>query len=256
MLHQPRPSIRRNYAELKAAQKSSRGAPLYSVLVNRRLGRVLAAIAHSRGLTPNQVTVISAVFTFTGLALLAVRPPTLSSGLAVTGLLVIGYAMDAADGQLARLQGGGTLTGEWLDHIVDALKIASLHLVVLIMMYRHFDTSDLWLLVPIIFAAVDVLHFFGMLLTDLLTRNAHLRSSVTPTRTGGSSFVNSALKLPTDYGFQCFVFVLLAVPIAFQWTYLSLMLANVVYTALVLGVWFRRLKTLDAASRDGVSAQR
>ncbi len=248
MTLESRPSIRDNYGRLRAAQKSSRGAPLYSVLVNRPLGRALAAIAHRWGLTPDQVTLVSALFTFTGLAALAILPPNLSTGILVTGTLSLGYGLDAADGQLARLRGGGTLTGEWLDHVIDACKTATLHLAVLITMYRHFDVSGIWLLVPIVFAAVDIIHFFGMLLTELLTRNAHLRASRAPALPRSGSRIVSALKLPTDYGFQCYAFLLLAVPIAFQWVYLALTLASVVYTGLVMVVWYRRLRALDAAS--------
>ena len=39
-----RPAFSENYAKLQAAQKSSKGAPLYSLLVNRPLGRVFAAL--------------------------------------------------------------------------------------------------------------------------------------------------------------------------------------------------------------------
>lgn len=248
MTLESRPSIRDNYGRLKAAQKTSRGAPLYSVLVNRRLGRALAAIAHRWGMTPNQVTLVSALFTFTGIAALAFLSPNLGTGILVTGTLALGYALDAADGQLARLRGGGTLTGEWLDHVIDSGKTATLHLAVLITMYRHFDVSDTWLLVPIVFAAVDIIHFFGTLLTDLLTRTAHLRAGRAPAPRRGGSQIVSALKLPTDYGFQCFVFLLLAVPVAFQWVYLALTVATVAYTALVMVVWYGRLRALDAAS--------
>ena len=52
-------------ARLAAAQKPrAPGAPAYSIYVNRPLGRLLAAAAYLGGLTPNVVTVISAVFTF------------------------------------------------------------------------------------------------------------------------------------------------------------------------------------------------
>ena len=57
---------------LRSAQKGkARGAPAYSVYVNRSIGRVLAAIAYRAGLTPNQVTAVSALFTFTGIVLIA-----------------------------------------------------------------------------------------------------------------------------------------------------------------------------------------
>ena len=241
-----RPAFRANYAQLQAAQKSSKGAPIYSLLVNRPLGRVFAAAAHRLGMTPDQVTVISAVCTFTGIALIALVPPSLPLALAVTVTLVLGYALDAADGQLARLRGGGSLTGEWLDHVIDSFKIATLHLAVLISMYRFFDVAPLWLLVPLLFAAVYVIHFFGMLLTDLLTRNARLRLGLGRETPQAGSSVMSLLKLPTDYGLLCLSFLLLAYPPAFLWFYLLHTVANAGYTLLVIGVWYKRLRNLDA----------
>ena len=51
---------------LSAAQKSGKGAPAYSRYVNRRLGRRFAAAAYLAGMRPNQVTVVSAVFSLRG----------------------------------------------------------------------------------------------------------------------------------------------------------------------------------------------
>lgn len=245
MAFEPRPSIREGYLQLRTAQKSSRGAPLYSVAINRPLGRLLAAVAHHFGMTPDQVTMVSGLFTFTGIAAIAVLPPVWGTGLFVSLALVLGYALDAADGQLARLRGGGTLTGEWLDHVLDSFKNATLHLAVLVMMYRHFEVSEVWLVVPIAFAAVTVVHFFGMLLTELLTRTAYLRAGVQPVRTRSGSVVMSVMKLPTDYGLLCLVFLLLGAHLVFQWVYLALAVATAVYTALVTRVWHRRLRKLD-----------
>jgi len=246
MTARQRPAFRDNYAQLQAAQKSSRGAPIYSLLVNRPLGRVLAAAAHQFGMTPDQITMISAVCTFTGIALIALVPPSLGLALGVTVALILGYALDAADGQLARLRGGGSLTGEWLDHVIDSFKIATLHLAVLIGIYRFVDVSPVWLLVPILFAAVYVIHFFGMLLTDLLTRNARLTLGLGKEEPQPASPLKSVLKLPTDYGLLCLSFLLLAYPPVFLWFYLLLALANTGYTALILGSWYRRLRALDA----------
>ena len=101
---------------------------------------------------------------------LAFAPATWPVGVLVTALLVLGYALDAADGQLARLRGGGSLLGEWLDHMIDSVKVAALHLAVLITLYRNFDLHPAWLLVPIVFAITSSVHFFGMILVDLLGR--------------------------------------------------------------------------------------
>ena len=117
-------SFREAHARLAAAQKGhARGAPAYSVYVNRRVGRLLAAIAHARGATPDQVTGISAIHTFLAIGILALAPMHPWTGVVVALLLALGYAWDSADGQVARLRGGGSVAGEWLDHFVDALKL-------------------------------------------------------------------------------------------------------------------------------------
>ena len=82
---------------MRSAQKSSSGAPVYSRFVNRPLGRVFAALAYSWGLMPNQVTGVSAVFTFSGVVAIAVLPVAPWTGIVVALLLVIGYALDSAD---------------------------------------------------------------------------------------------------------------------------------------------------------------
>ena len=245
MTAEARPRFSENYAQLRNAQKSSKGAPIYSLLVNRPLGRVFAAVAHRLGMTPDQIPLISALCTFTGIALIALIPPSVPMAIGTTLALVLGYALDAADGQLARLRGGGSLTGEWLDHVIDSFKIATLHLAVLISMYRFFDVTPVWLLVPVAFAAVYVIHFFGMLLTELLTRNANLRLGTGPSPKAEGSTLMSLLKLPTDYGLLALSFLLLAVPPVFQWFYLLLAVANAGYTVLVIGAWYRRLRRLD-----------
>ena len=240
----PPVSFRHSLDQLKSVQKTSRGAPFYSLVVNRPLGRFFAAGAHQLGLTPNQVTIISAVFTFTGIFLIAVLRPGPVGALLITAALVLGYALDAADGQLARLRGGGTLSGEWLDHSIDSVKIATLHLAVLVAFYRWFAVSPWWLLVPLAFTTAYVVHFFGMLLTDLLTRVRTAQTGVAP-ETGAPSRVMSVLKLPTDYGFLCLSFLLLAWPPAFLVVYTGFTIAMVGYTALVLPRWYRRLRRLD-----------
>ncbi len=110
----PRPATPRAFGvafdELRRAQKDSRGAPPYSRFINRPAGRVLAAAAHQLGLTPNVVTMISACFTFAGIVLLAAGDATWGTGVLVALLLMVGYALDAADGQLARLRGGTVRT--------------------------------------------------------------------------------------------------------------------------------------------------
>ncbi len=153
---------------LAGAQKGAKGAPAYSRFVNRPIGRVLAALAFHRGLTPDAVTGLSAVCTFTGLAVVALAPHTWPTGVLVAALLVLGYALDSADGQLARLRGGGSPAGEWLDHAVDSVKVVAVHLCVLVGLFRTGELATGWLLVPLGFAVVAVTHFSLTLLNDAL----------------------------------------------------------------------------------------
>lgn len=239
-------SVIESYRSLSTAQKGrARGAPAYSIYVNRPLGRVLASLAHALGLTPNQVTLVSAGFTFTGIALIVLLPPSLPLGVAIWLLLAVGYAWDSADGQVARLRGGGSLVGEWLDHIVDSAKIVSLHVAVAIGAYRFFEPLDVsWLLVPLLFAVIATVTFFGMILNDLLRARAGVTQSA---QLGGSSPIRALLGLPTDYGVLCGVFVLWGWSAGFTVAYSLLALAALLYLVAALVVWFRKMEALGNA---------
>lgn len=229
--------------ELRNAQKGrAKGAPGYSIYVNRKIGRFLAAFAHTLRLTPNQVTLVSALFTFTGVALLATAPPTWYMGIVVWLLLALGYAWDSADGQVARLRGGGSVAGEWLDHFVDALKISCLHLAVLIGWYRYFPIeNELWLLIPIGFAVVGAVTFFAMILNDLLKGSRGVEKAV---EEGGSSPLRSVLLLPTDYGILCLSFAFWGIPIIFVGAYSLLFLACAMFLVLAAIKWFKDMKKM------------
>ncbi|WP_231988321.1 CDP-alcohol phosphatidyltransferase family protein [Nakamurella panacisegetis] len=228
---------------LSTAQKPSKGAPAYSRFVNRRLGRLIAAGAFKLGLTPNTVTAISAVFSFAGIAVLALVSPAVWVGVVVCLCLVLGYAFDAADGQLARLQGSGSSAGEWLDHMVDATKISSLHLAVLVSAYRFMPVGRAALLIPIGFTVVAAVMFFGMILNDQLRRQFQARSGQ-PLERGGTSLLRSLLVIPTDYGLLCVVFVVLGWPLVFFWVYAFLFVASAGFMLLASVKWFRDMKAL------------
>ncbi len=234
-------TFRTSLTALQQAQKTSKGAPAYSRLVNRPFGRLLAASAHVIGLTPNQVTCISAMFTFSAIALIALVEATAVISVAAAGLLVIGYALDAADGQLARLRGGGSVAGEWLDHVVDAIKIACLHTSVLINWYRFEDVSDRSLLLPIAFQVVATIMFFVIILNDQIRRAHRGTSQMLLQGDGSSSTLYSLAVLPTDYGLLCVV-------LGFMWwqgfvgLYALLLAANAGFMVLALMKWYREMR--------------
>ena len=234
-------------AQLRGAQKSSKGAPIYSLVVNRPLGRLLAAIAFQLRMTPNHVTAISAIFTFAGIIVLAVAPPSLSVGICVALALVIGYALDSADGQLARLRGGGSMAGEWLDHVIDSIKTVVLHLAVMIAFFLHVALpSHGLLLIPLGFTVVSAVHFFGMILTEQLTRVKRVSMGLSPSAGGSTPRWFALAKLPTDYGFLCLSFVLLGAPWVFGALYTLLGLASLGYLVLILRKWYREMVAMDA----------
>jgi phosphatidylglycerophosphate synthase len=243
---------------LSSAQKpAAAGSPAYSRLVNRRLGRYLAALAYQLRLTPNQVTAVSALFSLAGVVLVATVEPSWPAAIAVTVALALGYALDSADGQLARLRGGGSKAGEWLDHMVDCAKIVALHGAVLISFYRFFDLdSPTLLLIPLGFLLVETVSFFGMTLNDLLRRAHYASRGTRPPVVGRPSALRSLAVLPTDYGVLCLAFLLLGVERAFLSVYMLLFIGNALFILAASVKWFRDMRGLDASShrpdeRDG-----
>jgi phosphatidylglycerophosphate synthase len=230
---------------LGSAQKPSRGTAAYSRWVNRPLGRLVAATLHPLGVTPNQATVLSAALAGAGLLVLALVPPTVLTGVLVAVLLAAGYVLDSVDGQLARLRGSGSKAGEWLDHTVDCVKTASLHLAVLVSWHRFTDPGDGWLLLPLGFEVVAVVTYFGLILMPTLRPAPATAASTPATR---EHPLRPFLLLPTDYGFQCWLFVLLGWPALFRWAYAALLVCCAGALLLALRKWWRELRELDARS--------
>lgn len=236
-------TIRQAYERLERAQKGhARGAPAYSVYVNRRVGRLLAAAAYRWGWTPNQVTAVSAAHTFVAIGLIVAVPPSGWSGVVIAVLLALGYAWDSADGQVARLRGGGSVAGEWLDHFVDAIKLSTLHVAVLVALFLHTPYADtMWMLVPLVYSVVSTVTFFGMILNDLLKSG---RGAASTHSRGGGTAARSLLLLPTDYGVLCLVFVVWGWTALFLPLYGLLLAANALFLCLASVKWFREMKQL------------
>jgi phosphatidylglycerophosphate synthase len=239
--------------QLRTAQKSAKGVSYYSRWINRPLGRLLAAGAYRAGLTPNAVTGISALVTGCGIALIALVPPSWPLAAGVAALLVLGFALDSADGQLARLRRAGSPAGEWLDHVVDVAKMLTLHLALLVAFHRFYHLggagpehgSAAWLALPLAYQVTAVVGFFGGILTEQLKR-AHAR----PGRAAEApSALRSLLLLPADYGLFCLLFLSYgAGREVFLGVYGTLLVANVVLTLALLVKWFRELSSLGSLS--------
>lgn len=227
-------------SELRKAQKTAKGVSLYSRHVNRPLGRVFAAGAYALGLRPNHVTLISAAFTGGGIAAVALVRPGWPLAVAVYALLVVGFALDSADGQLARLRRESSAAGEWLDHVVDCAKVTAVHAAVLVSFYRFFDlSSDAWLLLPLGFQLAAVLIFCGGLLADKLKPKPAPGAGTAPAPP--PSRLRAVALLPVDYGVFCVVFLLLGSERAFLAGYTALAAAAALFLIAFMAKWFREL---------------
>jgi phosphatidylglycerophosphate synthase len=240
-------SLRETVGQLSRAQKPSAGTPAYSRFVNRRIGRVFAAAAFLGRRTPNQVSMASGCCSLIGIVLIALVRPSWPLALAVTALLVLGYGLDSADGQLARLRGGGSPLGEWLDHMIDSIKIVLLHSAVLISFYR-FDafSNELVLLIPLAYVCMSSVLFFGLILIDQLRRR---HGGAPQPNERGDSVLKSLLIAPTDYGILCLVFLTFGTPSLFIVLYGALLAANLLFLAAAIAKWYREM----AALQPGVS---
>lgn len=222
---------------MSAAQKPAKGASVYTLFVNRPAGRVLAALAYRVGATPNQLTVLGALFTFPALAAVALVRPGPGLAVCVCAALAVGFALDAADGQLARTQRSGSPSGEWLDHVLDCVKLVTVHLVVLVSFYRFFSLPDpAFLLAPMLFELAAVVIFFAGILTEQLKRR-----TADPAPAGPAPALRSLLLLPVDYGVTCLGFLFLGSQHVFLCVYCVLLLAHLVFMAAFLVKWFREL---------------
>ncbi len=248
--HTERPGFRANLSALRAAQKPSRGTAAYGRYVNRPAGRVVAAATHTFGLTPDGATAISASLSALGLVLLTTVEPSFPMGLGVALLLASGYVMDSVDGQLARLRGQGSVRGEWLDHTVDCFKTSSLHLCVAISWFRFPPSDDrALLLVPLGFSVVQAVMYFGLILMPFLRERGRAPAPTTAPEPATENPLRKWLILPTDYGFLCWVFVLLAWSTAFVVVYTAVFALSAAMLALALLKWWRELTAIDALGR-------
>lgn len=233
-----RNSFRAGLAGLGSAQKPGAGVPGYTRWVNRRLARFAAAAAHAIGLSANAVTTISALVSSVALVVLITGPVSPSTGLAVAGLLAIGYVLDSADGQVARLSGTSSLAGEWLDHVVDAIRTPAIHLSVFVVLARDGHGA----IIPLQFVALTyALLTVGQFMSQILAEQLGRRNS-TSTQVLGLGIRQSIILLPTDMGAVCWMFALWGYPQVFAVAYTAMFALNAIHTVISMYRKYRSLK--------------
>ena len=234
------PTFLASLQSLRSAQKSGAGVPAYTRWVNRRLARFVAALAHTVGLTPNAVTALSAGVSLAGLVLLVVLPPSPMLGVLVAALLAFGYLLDSADGQVARLGGTSSLAGEWLDHVVDAIRTPAIHLAVLVGLLGRADAEPWLYTVPLVFAVLSAGQFMSQILAEQLGGREGAKVP-------SSGVKQSLVLLPTDTGVLCWCFALWGFLPAFAAGYGALLLLNLVHGGISMRRKYTRLRRLEQA---------
>jgi phosphatidylglycerophosphate synthase len=238
-------------SRLAAAQKPTASVPAYLRFVNRRAGGLLAALGFAAGLTPTAVTLLSTACSFSGIVLVVLVHPSAVAGVAISVLLLLGYALDSADGQLARIRGGGSLAGEWLDHVADIAKITALHCAVAISLLRFFDLPVLWpVAAPAVFLVANVTQFFGMMLRDKMVAAGTDEPAARVVGASSSTLV-ACLLLPLDHGTLCLVMLLMGTHALFIWCYGFLGLCTAAFAVRSLSRAYRQLLALDHAGPPG-----
>ena len=228
---------------LVAGVRGHAGVSLYGRQVNRRLGRALAQVAFGLGLRPNQVTVASGVASVLAVATLMLVRPSPASGVLVWFLVVLAYALDSADGQLARLRGGGTVAGEWFDHVLDAGRVVALHSGVLVMTYRFYESRTSSVL-PLLYVFVAAVLYAGGTLAEILLRAHRAEEPARPSAPPVT--LRGLLLLPLDLGVLALSFLFIASESAFPAVYGTFLLLTSVVGAALLVKWFRQLTAVSA----------
>ena len=204
----------------------NRGGGLFTMTVSQRLGAYLSVVAYRLGLAPTILTIGNLVIGLAAsIAVMSIVPRDnklhLVVGLAALVLWHLAYALDCADGQLARVTGRTSPAGKRIDILCDvAIQIALVASVAAVAgTYVHLPS---WL--GALFAGTWMVN----LVTSVLQQDDAAHSLVTST-----SPVVQVVKLVRDYGA---VVTVIGLTLAFapQWMVWVLVAFTVVNGAFLL----------------------
>jgi phosphatidylglycerophosphate synthase len=198
----------------------NRGGGLFSEAVSQRVGAVLAAASGNRGVHPTVLTAGSLAF---GVATAVVVILTARAGAWWPGVVAIvgwqfAYALDCADGQLARVSGQTSEHGARVDVLADFAVQTGLCAAVTAVAYAH---SRQPVAVSVAFGMLWVLNLFTAVLAKSDPDRTHslVRSTSLPVR---------AVKLIRDPGLLLLVvgLLVLIVPYAMIWFVWAMLVLN------------------------------
>lgn len=154
---------------------------IVSRTINRRISLRVSRSLLETPITPNQMTLVAAVFGFAGIAsVLAWGPPALIPGAI---LVQIQSILDGCDGELSRLKYLRSRRGEWLDQVFDDLVNLGFFAAAGWTLFRAGSTTAGWLTLV---GTVSHLIYQAALYAALLTRGGG-SGSVTSIRWWGQT---------------------------------------------------------------------
>ncbi|MEV4810145.1 CDP-alcohol phosphatidyltransferase family protein [Micromonospora avicenniae] len=205
--------------------RTNRGGGLFSESISQWLGAAFAVAAHRLGLRPTALTITNLVLglaTSVTVVALAGRVAESEVPAWVVGLLAlvgwqVAYALDCADGQLARVTKTGNPAGARVDVLADvAAQIALVAALSATAVAQH-PSTPIWLVAT--FAGTWMVN----LVTSVMQAGPNAASMVTST-----SLPVRLVKLVRDYGAVIFVaaLVLLLAPALTLWVMVAFTVVN------------------------------
>ncbi|MFI7608557.1 CDP-alcohol phosphatidyltransferase family protein [Micromonospora sp. NPDC049366] len=205
--------------------RTNRGGGLFSESISQWIGASFAVAAHRLGLRPTALTITNLVLGLaTSVTVVALAAPVARGDVPawVVGLLAlvgwqVAYALDCADGQLARVTGQGSAAGARVDVLCDvAAQIALVAALGATAVAQHPSTPS-WLVAA--FAGTWMVN----LVTSVMQAGPNAASMVTST-----SLPVRLVKLVRDYGAVIFVaaLVLLLAPALALWVMVAFTIVN------------------------------
>ncbi|WBB65875.1 CDP-alcohol phosphatidyltransferase family protein [Micromonospora sp. WMMD812] len=208
--------------------RTNRGGGLFSESISQWLGAAFAVAGHRLGLRPTALTITNLVIGLaTSVSVVALAGPVAAGEVPawVVGLLAlvgwqVAYALDCADGQLARVTGQRSPAGARVDVLCDvAAQIALVAALGATAVAQHPSTPT-WLVAA--FAGTWMVN----LVTSVMQAGPNAASIVTST-----SLPVRLVKLVRDYGAVIFVaaLVLLFAPALVLWVMVAFTVVNGVF---------------------------
>jgi hypothetical protein len=128
------------------------------ILVDPLASRLVRLVAPYRWITPNVLTLVATILGAGAMAGFARGDEW--SLIAGAALFHLSFVVDCMDGKIARLNGTGTIFGQWLDFVLDRVRVFFCALTLFGGQYaRHHDVAYLWLMAVAIF--LDLIRYLN-----------------------------------------------------------------------------------------------